>query len=68
MELQEVDIFIEQDGQVRIEVRGAKGQFCLDLTSSLEKALGGQIESREMTHEAQVTVSESDQDQLRQTW
>ena len=32
MELQEIDVFIEKDGRVRIEVRGAKGMSCLDLT------------------------------------
>ncbi len=51
MELQEIDVFIDRDGQVRIEVRGAKGRACLDLTAPLERALGGRIESREMTVE-----------------
>jgi hypothetical protein len=49
MELQEIDIYIEKDGQVRIEVRGVKGQSCIDLTKALEDILGGEIESREMT-------------------
>ena len=31
MELQEIDVFIEKDGQVRLEIRGAKGTQCLDL-------------------------------------
>lgn len=52
MELQEIDVFIEADGKVRIEVRGVKGGACLALTKELEEALGGQIESREMTPEA----------------
>jgi len=52
MELQEIDVFIEKDGQVRIEVRGVKGESCLELTAALEEALGGQVESREMTGEA----------------
>jgi hypothetical protein len=52
MELQEIDVFIEADGKVRIEVRGIKGGACLALTKELEEALGGQIESREMTPEA----------------
>ncbi|MGH9937257.1 MAG: DUF2997 domain-containing protein, partial [Blastocatellia bacterium] len=41
MELQEIDVFIEKDGQVRIEVRGVKGGSCLDITAALEQALGG---------------------------
>ncbi|MBN2548053.1 MAG: DUF2997 domain-containing protein [Anaerolineales bacterium] len=52
MELQEVEIIIEKDGRVRIEVRGVKGEACLELTKELEEALGGQIELREMTPEA----------------
>jgi len=66
MELQEIDVFIDKDGQVRVEVRGVKGMSCLDLTKELEAALGGQVESREMTAEAYETVSEQVQDQLWQ--
>jgi hypothetical protein len=58
MELQEIDVFIEADGRVRIEVRGVKGGACLDLTRDLEAALGGQIEDRQMTPESQEAVPE----------
>lgn len=58
MEFQEIEVFIEKDGQVRIEVRGVKGTSCLDLTKALEAALGGQIEAREMTPEASETTQE----------
>jgi len=63
MELQEIEVFIEKDGQVRVEVRGVKGTSCLDLTAALEQALGGQVESRDMTPEAHETVQESVQTQ-----
>ncbi|MEK7684369.1 MAG: DUF2997 domain-containing protein [Verrucomicrobiota bacterium] len=62
MELQEIDVFIEPDGQVRLEVRGAKGAHCLAITQDLEKALGGQILSREMTPEAHESSQEQVQD------
>ena len=62
MELQEIEVFIDKDGQVRIEVRGVKGMSCLDLTANLEKALGGEVESREMTPEANETVQDQVQD------
>lgn len=52
MEVQEIDVFIEKNGQVRIEVQGVKGMSCLDVTKDLENALGGQVEERQMTHEA----------------
>ena len=66
MELQEVDVFIGEDGKVLIEVRGAKGKVCLELTRDLEEALGGQILKREMTPEADEIVQESIQTRLRQ--
>jgi hypothetical protein len=65
MEVQEIEVFIEKDGQVRIEVRGVKGTSCLDLTKDLEAALGGQVEEREMTPEAYETAQEQVQDQQR---
>ncbi len=63
MELQEIDVFIEKDGQVRLEVRGVKGTSCLDVTAALEQALGGQVENREMTPEAYESATESVQEQ-----
>ncbi|MDJ0572101.1 MAG: DUF2997 domain-containing protein [Pleurocapsa sp. MO_192.B19] len=62
MELQEIDVFIEKDGQVKIEVRGVKGMSCLDLTKDLEAVLGDQTVIREMTPEA----DEIGQEQVRQ--
>lgn len=59
MELQEIDVYIDRDGEVRIEVRGVIGKSCLDLTVELEKALGNNIIFREMTHEADQLVQES---------
>ncbi|MGH9847130.1 MAG: DUF2997 domain-containing protein [Blastocatellia bacterium] len=64
MELQEIDVFIEKDGQVRIEVRGVKGGSCLDITAALEQALGGQIAEREMTAESYETAQDWVQDEL----
>jgi hypothetical protein len=52
MELQEIEVFIEKDGKVRVEVHGVKGMSCLDVTKALEAALGGQVEDRQMTAEA----------------
>jgi hypothetical protein len=65
METQEIEVFIDKDGQVRLEVRGIKGTSCLDLTADLEAALGGEIESREMTPEAYETVQDQTQDRQR---
>ncbi len=62
MKLQEIDVFIEKDGQLKIEVRGVKGMSCLDLTKDLEAVLGDRIAEREMTPEA----DEIGQEQVRQ--
>lgn len=64
MEMQEIDVFIDNSGEVRVEVRGVKGPACLDITKQLEAALGGQVASREMTPEAQ----EVHQSQAEQQW
>lgn len=62
MELQEIDVFIEKDGQVKIEIRGVKGLSCLDLTKDLELVLGNHI-AREMTPEADEVGQEQVQQQ-----
>ncbi len=63
MELQEIDVFVEKDGQVRIEVRGVKGTSCLDLTKDLEAVLGDRIANRELTPEADETAQTIVQEQ-----
>ena len=62
MQIQEVDIVIDKDGQVHLEVNGVKGTSCLDLTRELELALGGDVTSREMRPEA-YDVQQENQDQ-----
>ena len=50
-ELQELDIVIKPDGEVKIEVRGVKGEKCLDITRRLEELLGGEVIDRTHTDE-----------------
>jgi hypothetical protein len=52
MDVQEMEITINKNGQVEVHVRGVKGDACLQLTKELEAALGGQVILREMTPEA----------------
>jgi hypothetical protein len=63
MDLQEVEVFIEPDGRVRVEVRGVKGPSCLDVTRALETALGGKVEDRQLTPEAHEAAQEQAQQQ-----
>jgi hypothetical protein len=67
MEIEEVRVTIDRDGKVRIEVSGVKGGACLDVTRSLEAALGGGVESRQMTPEAleSLRVEEEGREWLR---
>jgi hypothetical protein len=41
---QELDIQISTDGKVTINVIGAKGKSCLDLTRDLEESLGAVLD------------------------
>jgi hypothetical protein len=66
MELHEIDVFIDKAGQVRLEVRGVKGQQCLEVTKALESALGGQVTAREMTAEAFESTEQSQQERAWQ--
>lgn len=59
MELQEIEVVIDEEGQVSLTVRGVKGTACLDITQSLEAALGGVVETRQMTAEAYEPATES---------
>ena len=63
MELQEIDVWIDKSGNVKIEVRGVKGDGCLELTRELEANLGGDVESREMSSEFYESVEESVENQ-----
>jgi len=65
MDVQEIDIFIDKDGQVHLEVRGVKGLGCLDLTKALETALGGDVTFREMRPEAYELAEQTQSEQQR---
>ena len=51
MDVQEIEVTIDENGQVQIHVTGIKGDACLEITRPLEQALGGRL-TREMTPEA----------------
>jgi hypothetical protein len=53
MEIQEIEITIDKNGQVVLHVRGAKGMVCTDLTKDLEAALGSEVIDRQLTPESQ---------------
>jgi len=57
MNVEEIEVTIDKNGQVQLHVRGVKGKKCLDLTRDLEKSLGAEVISRELTAEAQQNAA-----------
>jgi hypothetical protein len=51
VEVQEIEVVIDGDGNVRVDVKGVKGKACADITRALEAALGDDVQ-REYTWEA----------------
>ncbi len=57
MNVEEIEVTIDKNGQVQLHVRGVKGKKCLDLTRDLEQALGAEVINRELTAEAQENAA-----------
>lgn len=51
MNIETVKVVINADGQVVIEVDGAHGPVCLQLTDDIVKMLGGEVLSQQLTQE-----------------
>jgi hypothetical protein len=49
--MQQIQIVIDKHGNVQLEVSGAPGRSCLDLTKNMEEKLGGQVVQREYSRE-----------------
>lgn len=52
MQIHEIEVVIDKQGQVQVHVQGVKGGSCLEVTKNLERALGADVVSRELTAEA----------------
>lgn len=50
MEMHEIEVIIENSGEVNIKVKGIKGVTCLELTKPIEDALGP-VQTRDHTDE-----------------
>ncbi len=62
MEMQEIEILINADGDVIIHVNGVHGEKCTEMTAALEEALGS-VESRQYTgdyYQADLQVCQGD--------
>jgi hypothetical protein len=49
-EKEEFEIIIGPDGKISIDIKGASGKSCIELTEFLEKALG-EVEDRQLKPE-----------------
>ena len=58
--LQEIEVVIDRDGNVKLLVRGVKGEQCLELTKDVEQLLGGQVIDRQNTDEFHEVSDEQD--------
>lgn len=70
MNIEEIEVFIDDSGEVKYEVRGIKGKKCLDLTKDLEMDLGGNILLREETsemYEQEVDADEENNEEVFNT-
>ena len=54
----EIDIQIDDNGNVSFQVKGVKGKKCLEITKELEEALGI-VKSREKTAEFYQTETQT---------
>lgn len=52
MNVQEIEVTIDKNGQVNVHVRGVKGNACLDITRDVEAALGDMVIERQMSSES----------------
>ena len=61
-----IEVEITKEGNVTVHVQGVQGMKCTEITEELERKLGGQVISRDLTDEAHAAETVS-QPQV-QTW
>jgi hypothetical protein len=66
MQIHEIEVVIDKQGQVQVHVQGVKGGQCLEVTKNLERALGSEVVSRELTAEARESEENTATDQFWQ--
>lgn len=66
MNMQELEITIDNEGQVTVRVRGGQGSECLTTTKNIENALG-EVRNREILSEYyEHPVTQTAQEQIDQ--
>jgi len=67
MKMEELEVTISPEGKVSILVKGIKGKRCVDITKTLEDAIG-EVENRTFTSEYYLaeSVAQSQKDLIKQ--
>ncbi|GEM_PF-2496309 len=63
--MEEVKVTIDEEGNVKVTVFGAKGGRCLEITERIEALLGGQVE-REFTSEYYEQLTDEEKARVRE--
>ena len=63
-ELQEIEVVIAPNGEIKIHIHGVKGPKCEAITKEMEELLGGEVLERIQTDE----YFQSQQEQSQQDW
>ncbi|HEY3424653.1 MAG TPA: DUF2997 domain-containing protein [Negativicutes bacterium] len=64
MDMQELEFTVDADGKVTIQVKGAKGSQCLEISKPFEEALG-EVEKRTHTPEFYEKATDKQQTNVK---
>jgi len=62
--MEEIQVEIDQHGNVQIEVSGVEGGKCVDVTKHMEQLLGGEISQREFTREYYIQEAVKQEEEI----
>ena len=62
--MEEIQVEIDQHGNVQIEVSGVEGGKCVDVTKHMEQLLGGAISQREFTREYYIQEAVKQEEEI----
>jgi len=56
----EIELFISDDGELKVHIKGIKGPGCVKVLENLTKETGGQLTEKELTSEYYETQKNTD--------
>lgn len=61
----EIELFISDDGELKVHIKGIKGPGCVKVLENLVKESGGQLTEKELTSEYYETQKTTDTPQTK---